>query len=98
MKRTFFVLIGLLLSTSIVLAQPVAQKNKVKELIAKKKGINANQVEKELEKGAVDKGIQSEIDEVIERIRRQKVDEARNYDPTDAEIIAKLQAKIDAQE
>lgn len=36
------------------------------------------------------------IDEVKLRIVRQKQDEANKYEPTDKEIIERLQAKIDA--
>lgn len=36
------------------------------------------------------------IDEVRLRIVRQKQDEANNYEPTDEEIMERLQAKIDA--
>jgi hypothetical protein len=36
------------------------------------------------------------IDEVKLRIVRQKQDEAKNYEPTDEEIIERLQAKLDA--
>ena len=36
------------------------------------------------------------LGEVMLRILRAKVDEAKAYQPTEAEIIAKLQAKINA--
>jgi hypothetical protein len=35
------------------------------------------------------------VDEVKLRIVRQKQDDAKNYKPTDEEIIERLQAKID---
>lgn len=36
------------------------------------------------------------LGEVMLRILRAKADEAKAYEPTEAEIIAKLQAKIDS--
>ena len=43
----------------------------------------------------LDDKIQAQIDEAIERIRRQKIDEAKKYEPTDKEIADYLQKKLD---
>lgn len=42
--------------------------------------------------------VQSVIDETVSRIRRAKVDEAKEYIPTDEELITKIQTKIDSLE
>lgn len=76
---------------------PPAVLNKIKEFAFLQYGVSTVT---ELKTAIVDERfneiINDYLGEVMLRILRAKVDEANAYQPTEAEIIAKLQAKIDA--
>ena len=71
--------------------------NKIKEYAFLQYGVSTVA---ELKSAIVDERfneiINNYLGEATLRIMRAKADEAKTYQPTDAEIIAKIQAKIDA--
>ena len=68
--------------------------DKAIELLAAKANLTIPEYEDILKSDAVTVATKSEIAEVVKRIRNQKVDEAKAYQPTDEEIITALEAKI----
>jgi len=71
----------------------VETRNKVLELIAARLKVSVGVVEAEINKNAVDDLIEIEIDVVKMHIRRQKSIEANQYEPTQVELRAALEAK-----
>lgn len=76
---------------------PAPVLNKIKEHAFLQYGVNTIA---ELKAAIVDERFNETINgylgDVTLRILRAKADEAKAYEPTEAEIIAKLQAKIDS--
>ena len=98
MKTTNYILFILcILATTLVFAQvTVDQKAEALKIIAKQMNIAVKDVEKELQKDAVDIKVQAIVDDVVERIRRQKVDEAKFGVVAEQEIDDALEAKFNA--
>jgi hypothetical protein len=76
---------------------PPAVLNKIKEYAFLQYGVTTvTQLKAKIVDERFNEIINDYLGEVMLRILRAKADEAKAYDPTEAEIIAKLQAKIDA--
>jgi hypothetical protein len=73
-----------------------ALKKKVEKCILKEYNISTvAELKSVIVEAEYQKIIDRYVDEVKLRIVRQKQDDAKNYKPTDEEIIERLQAKID---
>lgn len=93
----YLFLIFALTFTTLCFAQTADQKTTALSIIAKQINVAVKDVEKELQKEAVNVKVQKVIDDVIERIKRQKVDEVKYGDIiTEKEIDDALDAKYDA--
>ena len=73
-----------------------SQKTEALKIIAKQMNVAVKDVETTIEKDAVDTKVNSIIDDLITRIRRQKVDEAKYGDIPESEIDDALEAKLNA--
>lgn len=76
---------------------PPAVLNKIKEYAFLQYGVTTvTQLKAKIVDERFNEIINDYLGEVMLRILRAKADEAKAYEPTESEIIAKLQAKIDA--
>ena len=64
------------------------------EIVKEKLQLDSTTIENADVGKILDDKIQAEIDEATERIRRQKIDEAKKYEPTDKEIANYLDKKL----
>lgn len=98
MKKLILIL-TLLLTSSIANARgkSPAQVTELKKILASKLSVAEANVETTLQQNAVDAEYQKIIDEITERIRRKKIDEAKAYVPSDAEILVELKARSGSQ-
>ncbi len=95
MKKALIIALALLIPNLSFAAISAEEKAEIKKYIAKKTQIDAGEVENEMKRNAVNKAYREEIEEIKKRIIRQKIDEARNYQPKKKEIVAELKRRME---
>ena len=86
------VILAFLVGTAICYAQDA--KSVATEIVKTQLKLDSATIANTDVKKILDDKIQTEINEAIERIRRQKIDEAKKYEPTDKEIADYLDKKL----
>ena len=88
------IIILVLLLTSPAFSQVTeAEKNEIKTYIAERESVQENAVEVKFTSKAVAQGYTEEREEIVERLKRKKLDECKSYDPTEAEIITEVRRR-----